>query len=103
MKSIRGSLTRFVLALLLGVVALTPARADEKKADLYVLSVGVEPKSTAQGRRDLYARDAEFIDQALSAAKPLYRSIQITVVNGQAATRDGVLQELGQLAKKVRP
>src|SRR5947209_4348802 len=77
-------------------------RADDRGAcDLYVLSVGVEPKLTAQGKRDPYAGDAWFVRQALAQAEPLYATTHSRVLAGPRATRAAVLDALAWLGTSV--
>lgn len=84
---------------LLGRLAAQPPNA---KGNLYVVSVGVEPKLTSKGKFDIYAQDAEFIASAMSAAKPLFGKVESTVINGKQATRKGVLSAIQKLKTQVR-
>src|SRR4051794_18774886 len=70
-------------------------------ADLFILSIGVEPTLTANGERDWYAQDAEYVRQALVRAEPLYDTVHSRVLNGDRATRARVLQALDWLARSV--
>ncbi len=69
--------------------------------DLFVLSIGIEPDLTAQGKRDWYARDAEYIRKALVSAEHLYQTVHSRVLNGKKATRSNVLKGLDWLAKEM--
>ncbi len=69
--------------------------------DLYVLSVGIEPGLTAQGKRDPYAGDAWFVRQAMARAEPLYATAHSRVLAGSRATRAGVLDALAWLGVSV--
>jgi hypothetical protein len=74
---------------------------DLASGDLYILSVGVEPRLTAKGKRDPYAGDAWFVRQALAQAEPLYATTHARVLAGPRANRDEVLEALAWLGKSV--
>jgi hypothetical protein len=70
-------------------------------ADLYVLSIGVEPTWTFQGRHDLYAGDAGFVGEAFVRAEGLYAHTHRRVVAGKQATREAVLEGFAWLGRSV--
>src|SRR5437660_7765288 len=72
-------------------------------ADLFILSIGVEPELTANGERDWYAQDAEYVRRALVRAEPLYDTVHSRVLNGARATRTRVLEALNWLADNAGP
>lgn len=77
-------------------------RADDgRSGDLYILSVGVEPKRTTNGQRDPYAGDAWFVRQALAQAEPLYATAHSRVLAGPRASRAAVLDALAWLETSV--
>lgn len=77
------------------------ATAAEPSAALHVLTIGIEPDETRLKVRDWYARDAEYVRDALLAAKPLYREVRTQVVNGEKATRANVIAALDALVESV--
>ena len=85
------------VALIVLVLPMTPCRG----ADLYVLSIGVEPTWTFKGERDLYAGDAVFISEAFVHSKGLYAHTHRRVVAGKRATREKVLAGLAWLRRSV--
>lgn len=74
----------------------------QERGQLFVLSVGVEPKLTARGKFDIYAQDAKFVGAALAAAESLFTSVNSYVLGGADANRDNVLRHLGGIAKEMR-
>jgi hypothetical protein len=70
-------------------------------ADLYVLSIGVEPTSTSKGVHDLYAGDARFVGEAFVRSEGLYVHTHRRVVAGKQATREEVLEGFAWLGKSV--
>lgn len=89
---VAGSLSCFAQAPVAPVVA---------KGDLYVLTIGVEPKLTNRGKNDPYARDAGHIAESLAAAKPFYQQIHRTVLGGAEATPAAVTNALRRITGKV--
>jgi hypothetical protein len=100
-----GLLTVFAIWRTWGSLPASGYAADEVKdlgsGDLYILSVGVEPRLTAKGKRDPYAGDAWFVRQALAQAEPLYATTHTRVLAGARATRKEVLEALAWLGKSV--
>jgi hypothetical protein len=92
--------TRFAICLFSAFASLT-AQADDKP-DLYLISIGVEPGLTAEGKLDPYARDAQFVGRTFEEAKPLYGSVNQTILGGRNATAEGVKQALADVSSKVR-
>jgi hypothetical protein len=97
----RRLLTRFVICLFSALASLS-AQADDRP-DLYLISIGVEPGLTAEGKLDPYARDAQFVGRTFEAAKPLYGNVNQTILGGRNATAEGVKQALADVSGKVRP
>lgn len=90
-------------ALLAFCLAALPVMAgDPPKSDLYVVSVGVEARLSRLGRNDMYANDAGTMAGAFGAAKPLYKEVHTTVVNGMAANREAVLKTLRETARVMK-
>jgi len=96
MMSIRV-LFPIAVALIALVLPVPPCRG----ADLYVLSIGVEPSWTFKGERDLYAGDAVFVSKAFVRSKEIYAHTRRRVLAGKRATREEVLKGFTWLKRSV--
>jgi hypothetical protein len=74
---------------------------DTRKSDLYILCVGIEPDLTKKGKRDWYAKDAEYMCKALETAKSLYKKTHSRVINGKNATPSNVLGGLRWISENT--
>lgn len=91
--------TRLISPLAVALIAWGLPASLCRAADLYVLSIGVEPTWTFKGEHDLYAGDAVFVGEAFSKSEGLYAHTHRRVVSGKQATREGVLDGLAWLGK----
>ena len=93
--------TRMLFPIAVALIALVLTVPPCSGADLYVLSIGVEPTKTFKGERDLYAGDAVFVSEAFVRSKSLYAHTHRQVVAGKRATREEVLKGLAWLRRSV--
>ena len=70
--------------MLLSTCGTSPGQSEEKQPQLFVLCIGVEGEP-ADGERDRYAADAEYVrEAALRAAGPYYGMVHSRVLGGAA-------------------
>ncbi|MGL5097857.1 MAG: caspase family protein, partial [Planctomycetia bacterium] len=96
------TVSRFFAATLLALVAAAWG-SSTASAGMFVLSIGIEPDETASGKRDWYAKDAEYVRDAFKAAEPIHGVVETRVVNGAGATRAAVTAGLQWLTEKTGP
>ena len=93
-----------LIASLPAAVTITRKGAETKKANLYVVSVGVNSYADDRLRLSFAATDAQSVSDAMrKAGGKLYKSVEATDVDDANATAAHLDQVFTDLSHKVRP
>jgi hypothetical protein len=95
---------RLALALLFGCFATAAGFAQEPRPTLHFLGVAYDespPKGQTVDHYN-YAPD-NFAELFQAQSAPLFKSIEVATLKGEAATRDAVMRELRAIDRRARP
>ena len=86
------------------VLRLDAGGVEDRAARLFIMAVGVDRYRNPQLALRFAAADATTVAQALrDGAVGLFASAEVTVLNDEAATREGILAALERLSREIGP